>query len=333
MVGSKKWFGVAVLMVLTALGAGIGGFVNSAWEKAELQEVRSRLAVSEKRMQDLESELGRRTDRLAELEQSAEVASADLRRLQRVMERAAAEPKLEITQELLRERLSEARKLESEGRMVAALETYAWLLDVGEPALAQYSGVGGEVIQILGRLGESDARAANMLRERRDTAEAKVRAGETDGGEIQDFVAMSRALGELERAILLFDETSDQSIKRGLQIYLRRDLIELQRYEDAYLPGSHGRALNLFEMNLSRVRSSKSEIDPFLKSEMMARSIKSAALDLELLAGAGHSEEAMELAAKVLEADRSADTVEALRAHLQRAGQERILEILLREMR
>ncbi len=330
MTTTKASIGIATVAAFVSVGT----FLYSSGKVDTLAEARSEamdaLAVSEVRIAELEAESELAQSRIEEAEGSLRMVSRKLF----LAQRALSEEDVIIDRALIQERFKRAQELNDAGRLDEALTEFMWLFDTGMPAVKSYAGVrASSVLSSIAKIGETLPEALVFLRERRDRAEDRLRAGEQEGNEVGDFQSINRVFGEQDRSLALFDEVQDEGVRVSLRIYLQDELIEKQRYADAYRPGFAGSALHKFDHMINweaRPGLSKAKAIAF-KERNRRLALKSIAQDIEVLAGAQQIEDAVELVTKVLETDRSPETIERLRTHLKRANADSILDTLLAE--
>jgi hypothetical protein len=177
------------------------------------------------------------------------------------------------------------------------------------------------VASALARLAERHPPTVAALRERMEQLRETVRKTPGDTQHISALAQLTRALKDDTTLITLYDLIPPDDRRRDtLAIYASDQLIAARRYVDALGGSNPTRMISGFEL-ASRVGSERSAAP-----EKFA--IRSAAKNIEVLAGAGRLEGARELSERVLQYDPSPETRALLQSHLERAGHPDLLKTL-----
>jgi thioredoxin-like negative regulator of GroEL len=219
------------------------------------------------------------------------------------------------------------------GKYQEALAEYLWCFDEGKTS-AGYAGVRlSFLLSDIEQLGKRYPPAIKAMEERRDAAEARIRAGPITFDDIADAVALNEHLGATQRTLTLFDEVSKAGPIPGQArfaffLHLKGQLREAKRYADLlnlldrpakYVTGQ----IQQYEFvrKMSEARADKKEEpddsgDSFLKSS----AIQDGALILEALVATKRDPEADQVTEALLAFDATGKTYAALIKAADRAG-------------
>lgn len=238
---------------------------------------------------------------------------ADNKWLQASLARASAAPaRMKVPAEEAEQRI-DAALAQTHGSVIdseAALRDLLWGLDEGLQSLemSRKRSKMQLLVNAIVQLGERYPPALAALRERQAAARARYLEVGDLNEVLYQFTFISRALRDQSALVVLFDSLpADDKRRREVGIPAYNELVEARRYKDAI---TH-RSVDSADRRFAMVKG-----NPRLLDAMM----KMAAKDLEALAGAGESDRANSLLAKMLSLDGSAENRELLRAHLERAG-------------
>ena len=216
-----------------------------------------------------------------------------------------------------------AKTLTQNGKYAEALEQYLWCYDEGMVKEASFAGVRVSFLTSeLGRLATSFPPAREALITRRDDAKGRLLAGTDDRRAPMEFAALNEALGDGAANLALFDQLpAGDPRRRGLGIRLYAELVKARRYADALEVQPYGTMLMLLDSSINPSAVVKGE----MRETMKTMALKSAATNVEALAGAGELDHAREFIAKILAADDSAEMKALLREKLARAEHPELL--------
>ncbi|MBK1876758.1 RNA polymerase sigma factor [Pelagicoccus mobilis] len=287
---------------------------------AASEEAVRRVAELERLLAAKTQEVDRTAIRLAELEKLREVA-------ERVVEE---EPQLDVMA-----RFQRAQGWKKDGKLEEALEEFLWLFDNGVQERSSFVGVRhSAVLRSILEIGDSIPEAKRELEIRRDRIETEIlnlpNSSDRNEIDVHAWARINAELGEQERSIAVFDQVENERLKSSLRIFLKKELMEEKRYEDALRPGYAGLAFANFQMSYERLPSGRfsGEKRAAMIERNKAYAIKSAASDMELLAGAGEVDQAIKLAEEVLVHDSSAETIQLIRTHLEKADRGDLFQAL-----
>ncbi len=324
MLGTSKLVGMG-LAALAALGIGVA-----------IQQSRENQALREEILA-LKGGHGAHSEEVVELGQKLAAAQASVFEVENEESPALSKDAPRVEEELgVMARLKRADAWKEEGRLEEALEEYFWLFDNGERERQGFGGLRtSSVLESIVEIGQTIPEALSGLRQRRDEAEANIlTVADEDAGDVDVDVAawacVNRLLGESKRSLAVFDQIGEGHMKGSLRIYLKDDLMEEKRYEDAIRPGYLGVAKFRLAMvmNMEPPANVTGERRAAVRGRKRKYALRAAASDIELLAGAKRWVEAVELTKDLLVFDSSEETIEALTRHLERADALQILEQL-----
>lgn len=230
-------------------------------------------------------------------------------------------------------RMELARTLSQERNYEAALEHLLWCFDEGAKNNPAFVGVRASfLLNQLAELGKSYPPAKEALKERRDAAEAKVRAGSVDPMLVLDVTALNKALDEGGKTLELFDNLPPGDTRRGILVKSAYDeFLRAGRYEEIFAAitpeAFFGDRVKGFTAVFQNPQIQENEA---LKNSMLDNLIGDGGRAMETLAGAGQTQRAIGLIDEVLQYDSSSETVEDLKRHARRAGNEEVLQYLER---
>jgi thiol-disulfide isomerase/thioredoxin len=211
-----------------------------------------------------------------------------------------------------------AKKLAKAGQSAEALKELTWCWDEGkkDPEFARTRS--SMVARELGILARSYAPAKDAMIARRDDARSRAVAGKGGGVVIQDLIQLNKELKMDEDTVAVFDQLPEGDRRRvTISIYLFDWFLDKQRYKDATL-------FNMPETSTMSIERAKAQLKKGGNDGATASSVRfaitSTAKRVEALAGAGHLDEARDLADKLLTLDSSEDTRALLKTHATRAG-------------
>ncbi len=226
--------------------------------------------------------------------------------------------------EMVQARYTFAQMLTRNEKYAEALGEFLWCYDEGMVDETAFAGVRTSFLTgELGRLAKKypPARAALVIR--RDDAKARLLASTTNRRAATEFAALNEALGENAASRALFEQLPAGDVRRrGFGYRFYSELVAEQRYADALEVQPYATMVKLFDyMIVERPALGKNRIS----QSNRALGLKSAATNVEVLAGAGELDHASEMIAKILEADSSDETRALLHEKLVRAGHDELL--------
>jgi hypothetical protein len=246
-------------------------------------------------------------------------AAATVAALQSRLEAArvvAAAPVTISPADALKETVSRARELITDGKLAEALEEYVSCyreLQAVRPA----SGECQNLMTGIQSLGRRYPPAMTALVELRDAAVAQ-RQGQPDRRELVSEIALlNERLGEGHRTIALYDSLPPGDLSRqGLAMTARASFIKARRYSDALLGRSAGMMLTFLETGARQIEQRDSVQQASIRKSLIAETLT----NIEVLTGAGNFDDARMLTEKLFAFDSSEPTRAQLKEHLERAS-------------
>lgn len=323
---------ITVSAVAAALLA--GGVATSQWNKAaklrsELEIVVLEHKTQAERIQTMEIAL---EDALSAARTPSVAALSSPEPLAVEEEIPVARPREELTRAFVMEEVKRARVLMRQGDYSEAAKLLFWALDTGTSEVESLKGVQPFLVDFLSSIAQEDASVRYELSLRRDAMERGLIASE--GGDrpsyndLKVWHKMNQSLEEGNRSLEFFDKIEDPITERIAQRVVTDELVEAQRYEDATRPGMGAQTFSSFEQMLQSAADSSEGRPGLVKDSVHQTARESMGVNLEALAGAGKSEEALDLIENVLSVDSSPETLDVIGGHLQRAGATWLLEHL-----
>jgi hypothetical protein len=230
-------------------------------------------------------------------------------------------------------RMKLGEQLAKDGAFEKALEHLLWCYDEGVKSNPAFVGVRSSfLLGSLARLGESYPAAKDALIQRRDAAEAQLKAGSRDTMLAHDFVRLNGALEDPGRTLEMFDGIPAGDPQRGIVVEAAfEELLNAKRYDaifEAITPESFfGKSVQRFNAVLDNPHIAP---NASLQTSMLESLIGAGGQAVETLAGAGHTQRAIGLIDLVLLHDATLETVEDLKRHARRAGNAEVLQYLER---
>lgn len=322
--------------IVTGFAICLGAFTGSKafYKTGEANRIEHELALARESSQALATTIAELEQRLNPENVSVQKVDAAPAANQKNPAAEESDRFEEVTEELVKTRFDEARRLKDQGRYSEALELYLWCFDIGMPRFNRFSGIRAAVIHEINELNEFLPRVVEELRLRRDDAERRLFENDPDSGDFASYTTINRIWGEVDRSLSLYEAPElDEGIKGRLRTSLRNDFIEAQRYEDVYTETMAGTAMIKFDLMMSRSipRVEGADRGP-MEERNRKYAIDQAAMDIETMVGAGDIESAVELAARVLKTDSSADTIEIIGERLDRVNRRDLLDIVVTEL-
>lgn len=233
---------------------------------------------------------------------------------------AAAGP---VTNDMVQSRYRHAQELAGNGNWEAALVEFLWCYDEGMVRVASFAGVRGSfLVSEIARLGAKYPPALAALRERRDRAEQLMLAGTNERGAAMEFAALNAALGETARNLAAYDRLpADDPRRLGLMVRVYDQLIAAKRYTEAAAGRPYDQMVTLFVAStVEHPLPANMPNAEATRRAMRNAAIKSAAKNIEVLAGSGQLDNARAFAEKVLVYDNSVETKAIIQESAARAG-------------
>jgi RNA polymerase sigma factor (sigma-70 family) len=294
--------------LLLAASAGL------VWEHTTIRTLR---VTVDRQGEDFRAQLARETKRatLAEAQtivwqKAAEAAQA------RTVALSSAAPQLIDPRGLMTAAMNRAEQLKREGKTEEALHEYLRAYRALREIRTGNTGVSlnlQQLAQAMTALGQTFPPALSDLHELRDEAVRKFQASPNDMEVAQEIAQLNHRLSEDNATLALYDSLPRESgIRQALAQPLRDALIEAHRYDEALTGQSFGNMLQSLEQNSPSFARS----GPTYRDLVIHR----VASDIEVLAGAGKSNEARVLIEKLLTLDASEATRTILKERLDRAG-------------
>lgn len=290
-----------------------------------LRATEQRLATSEKRAVEADADAGALLAAIQSSRGGAGAAAAPAGSLAAPLESGP------ITADTVQARYRRAQELARSGDPAEALRELLWCFDTGMVQVASFGGVRRSfLLGDLSRLGERYPAALDSLRERRDAAEKRLLASETDFDAAANFSSLNQYLKDQERTLAVFDQLpADDRRRRTLAMTAFDVLLERKRYSDAALGRTFSQMVQQFDRSAEERPIPASIKDPTaLRKAQQSYLVTSTANHVEVLAGVGKLDEARQLAAKLIARDGSPETRAKLQTHVERAGQPELLRTL-----
>ncbi len=228
---------------------------------------------------------------------------------------AAKEP---LTRDQVDARWRHAQELAKTGDPAEALRELLWCFDDGMPQVASYGGVRRSfLLSVIAKLGEKYPAALEALRERRDAAQRRLVLSENDYDAVANFGAINRVLKDAESTLAVMEQfPPGDRRRRTLASSAIDELVKQRRYDHAMEARTFDQMVQFF-MSLKSGASS---------AERKKSTVQYVAKYVEILAGAGQTEQAREFARQVLDFEGSQSTRELLAGHATRAGHPGLLD-------
>ena len=217
-----------------------------------------------------------------------------------------------------------AKTLVQNAKYAEALEHYLWCYDEGMAKESSFRGVRVSFLMSdLGRLATGYPPAREALMARRDGARARLLASAADRqAAVTEFTALNEALGDRAANLALFDQLpAGDPRRRGFGLRVYGELVTARRYADALEVQPYDSMVGLLDIANRLPAGGTGPASESMKAYML----KSAAANVEALAGGGELDHARELIAKILAADSSDEMKALLREKLTRAGHPELL--------
>ena len=303
-------------MTLCALALTLGAAAWGGLELRKANEAKSALVAADLQQQTitarivaLEEQVRAETKRAREVEKDNALLQAALKDAQ-TAEADAAAP---ITREVVEARYRRGKELAQSGDTESALKELLWCFDIGMRRVSSFSGVRASfLLKEIQKLGPPGIAA---LHERRNKARQILLTGTDDSGAASDFSSISRTLDENHAVLNLYDQMPAGPSRRTLANYAFSQLVEARRYSDAISARTFVTMTSSLEMMIQESTGPRRD-----------HAIRTAATNVEVLAGAGELAHAQSLIARLLGHDSSESTRAILQRHLERAGHAGLLE-------
>lgn len=228
---------------------------------------------------------------------------------------AKAENTPRVSDKEVEARLSLARRLLTGHQYKEALAEYLWLYDVGMTGEVRFRGVRNSyVTSEMGQMAREYQPAAEALRVRRDAAENRLM--HDLGGKIAatEVAALNDALGDDRSTLDMLQRVPFDDVRRPPLISrVFRHLVDNGRYKEAVAIKPYAQVVA--EFNRSAGELGKEGPDRVTYVGVMVRTV---ALGIEALVGAGDLQGAREAVKIVLKVDASKATKTELRRRLER---------------
>lgn len=242
--------------------------------------------------------------------------------LMRAREAAQAAVEADLEQQVkARQRL--AQELMMSGKYDQALPEYLWLYDTGMKQAPAYAGVRLSFLTSeMGRMAKRYAPAKEALQKRRDEAKTHMDDA-SDPIAAQEYAALCDALGDTEALLATFDHLPAGDRRRSaLGGHVFRQLVEARRYKDALDAAPYETMLRALESGFRSPPNAPEQV----KEQLRQYAAKTAAVDVEVLAGAGEFADARAMRDRLLGMDATSETRQLLRDRLVRAGHAELID-------
>ncbi|MES2691836.1 MAG: sigma-70 family RNA polymerase sigma factor [Verrucomicrobiota bacterium] len=312
---SKLQLGIAAAVVV----AGSGGLVWEARANAQLRaDLAHQTAVARTATDELQA-------RLTSLSQRAAAAEADAASLQKALQSAkAATPPANAPTRTLVDAREEARasreraeQLRRDGKFQESLDEY---LKCYREIAGTRVGITDQplIMSSLKTLGDEYPAALAALRDLRDTAMLKRQADPSSRELIIEIALINERLGEGRASLALYDSLPPGDPGRqSIGNIAHASFVEARRYADALAGKSFANMVGELERHTRLAERSSGKSSENGREFVVQRT----AGHIEVLAGVGKNAEALLLADKLLDFDRSETTQAAIQRHLTRATQ------------
>lgn len=330
---TKTAFGVVTLLMVAGLGTAYLGATAAQEQRGVLATVTEQGAMLLARQKAVEARLAAAIER--RLRAEAEYARLTTMAKSVANDAAALEPQKEeeiITSDAVMQRMNRARDLIRAGDPAEALRELIWCYDIGAVRVSSMGAVRNSfLLSTFGELALKYPPAMQALHERREKAKAIMLSNEREFQAVQDFAAINQYIKEDAVTIAAMDELpGDDRRRRTLASAAFETLIEQQRYADALIGRSYASMVSLYE-NVLRLNDDTGSrpaavLTPEARESTRQHLVRSAARNIEVLAGAGDFAHARELISRLLALDSSQQTRGLIQQHLARAGQPALLD-------
>ncbi len=217
----------------------------------------------------------------------------------------------------IHERFRECQRLAKEGKSAQALDGMLWCFDQGMKDVPAMAGVRRSyLLTALVRLGETYPPAGQALRERQGAVRQKLTTALGDAADWLDFVAINRSLGEDSVTLAFYDQARATGTRVPSSRPIHRQLSEAGRYLEAL----EARPLEDYLLQFDRYAQWMTDRAEMPREQHVGHLARISAQMLKTLAGAGDLTNAQAIVTKMLQTDRSAETLATLRASAIRAG-------------
>lgn len=313
MILSKSQVGVAASIALVMVA-------SFAWEIRENGQLRSEavkqsnstaasLAVLKKHASAESQRAAAAEANVAILLKAANAASAS---------RGAAPPGANATMdtdEAAKSAAARGSQLIKEGKFQEALDEYLTCyrelqaIRPGSPGCQRLMGA-------IKRLGRTYPAALSALAGLRDSAMQQRQAQPSRSELLFEIALLNESLGEGSRTLALYDSLPPNDPGRqSLAMIANASFIEAHRYSDVLIGNPFGRMLSTIEVGIRQM----GEHDASLQAEIRKAILDATLTNIEVLTGAGKTEDARVLTEKLLAFDSSDATRASLQQHIDRA--------------
>jgi hypothetical protein len=324
----------SVSVVLAALGGVALVFGGLKFHSAH--KTRPALNAGALRQKETSAQIVRLETQLQASVKRAEAIEGDNAMLAGAIEKVRAEnaayaqsEAASLRPEAVEERFRQARALVSDGDPETVLRELLWCYDEGFPRAGGSRGrtALSTVASAIAQLGTRYPAAIAALSERLEKARQRVLANAYDTDAVAELSYLGRALRDEQTLAALYDRVPIGDPRRGsLANYGFAQFVAQRRYADVLVGRDGAAMISAFELD-TQERPLPPDAPYPERMEKLRRdsAIRSAATNVEVLAGAGRIEQARSLAGKILKYDASPETQDLLKRHLTRAGQPDLL--------
>ena len=229
-----------------------------------------------------------------------------------------------ITHKEVDARYDRAKELARAGAHAEALAEFLWCYDVGMVAVASFFGVRTSfLLSAIASLGKAYPPALQALRSRRDAVEHAIASDPGGAKGLSEYSSLNHYLKEDEKTLALFDQIPAGDPRRArMGLSVSRLLAGAGRYAEALEAHPFDRMIELFDDVIQTCAPShfSDEDKAELEQSIRGHAVRSAANNIEVLAGAGAFDAAREYVAKVLAYDDTLGTRSLLADAFARAG-------------
>ena len=228
-----------------------------------------------------------------------------------------------ITKEVVEARYKRGQELARTGQPAEALKEFLWCFDEGMVRVTSYLAVRTSfLLGEITRLGSNYPPALDALRARRDAEEQKMAVSVSDTVAAATFATLNSAWKDDSRTLAIYDRlepTDERRLVMGPAVFDL--LVEAGRYTDAASAKTGMQMKAEFDSASEPLHGAEDTPNrDEIKKAIRTHAVDGAIKNIEVLAGAGESDRARELIARLLAYDGTAETREKLRVRLAKFG-------------
>lgn len=221
-----------------------------------------------------------------------------------------------------------AAALADGGQYGPALEQLLYLFDDFAARAPGASGVRRTaLLEQIAKLAQVHPPAMEALLSRRSAAEAAAFNSKEPGDALKDFLALNLALKDTGKSLAFYDQLpSDDARRKTVATFAFDSLIAAGRYNNEATPTVYKSMSDHIDFYATQdLQFAKRDNPTLARAQFMTALANSVAVRVEALAGVGSTEQAKQLAQKVLALDSSPSTRDILTQGAARAGKPDLL--------